>query len=114
MNIISPRQHGYIDLIVVVAFALAPVVIGLDGAAAIFSYVVAVVHLAMTIVTVGLPVALRGAIPLALHGLVEMGVGVVLGLVGWLAFEGAARNFFLVMAAVILAVFAVTAYQPGD
>ena len=39
-----------------------------------------------------------------------MGVGGVLALVGWLAFEGAGRNFYLVMAAVILAVFAVTSY----
>lgn len=114
MNIISPRQHGYIDLITVVVFALAPIVIGLNGAAATLSYVLAVVHLAMTVVTAGLPVALRGDIPLALHGLVEMGVGVVIALVGWLAFEGTERNFYLVMAAVILAVFAVTAYQPGD
>lgn len=110
MNIISARQHGYIDLMTVAVFALAPVVIGLDGAAAILSYVLAVVHVGMTVVTAGLPVGLRADIPLALHGLVEMAVGLVLALVGWLAFEGAAGNFYLVMAAVILAVFAVTSY----
>ena len=110
MNVISPRQHGYIDLVTVVVFALAPLILGLDGAAAILSYVLAVVHLAMTVVTAGLPVSLRGDIPLALHGLVEMGVGLVLALVGWLGFDGTAGNFYLVMAAVILAVFAVTAY----
>ncbi len=49
-------------------------------------------------------------VPLPLHGLIEAVVGVVIGLLGWLVFEGDAGAFYLVMAAVILLVFAITPY----
>ena len=111
MDILSRRQHGWVDIVVVVVFAAGPLSLGLEGAAAALSYVLAAVHLAMTILTQGLPVSVRPIIPMALHGLVEMAAGVLLALVAWLAFDGAARTFHLTIAAVVLAVFAVTSYQ---
>lgn len=111
MHIIDLKAHGYLDLVTVVVFAVAPAVLGLSGGAATLSYVLALVHLSMTLVTEGLPVSIRGIVPAPLHGLVEVGVGVVLALIGWLAFDGTAGAFYLVMAVVILAVFALTAYR---
>lgn len=110
MNILNRTQHGYLDLVTVVVLALAPLVLGLEGGAAVLSYVLAAVHLLMTLMTAGLGVSLAGIIPLSLHGLVEAVVGVTLGLLGWLAFDDTAQAFYLVMAAIILFVFAITPY----
>lgn len=110
MNLLTRAQHGYLDLILVVAFVLAPLILDFSAGAATLAYVLAGVHLVMTLTTTGLPVALGGLIPLALHGLVEAVVGVVLGLIGWLAFDGDAGAFYLVIAGVTLLVFAVTPY----
>lgn len=110
MNLLTKAQHGYIDLITVAGFAAAPIVLGLEGGAAMLSYSLAVVHLVMTMLTAGLPLAPGRFVALALHGLIEAGVGIVLGLIGWLAFDGPEQAFFLVMAALILVVFAVTPY----
>ena len=112
MNLIDLRQHMVIDLLAVVVFAGAPAVLGLEGAAAVLSYVLAAVHLLMTLVTASLPWSAAGLIPLALHGLVEAGVGVALALLGVLAFDGVAGTFYVVMGAVIVAVFVITPYLP--
>lgn len=110
MNLLTRTQHAALDVITVVVFALAPAVLGLTGAAAVLSYVLAGAHLIMTLLTAGLPGAPGRVIPLALHGLVEAGVAVVIGVVGWLGFAGTAQAFYLVMAALILLVFAITPY----
>lgn len=113
MKILNPLAHGAIDLVTVAIFVLAPSVLGLDGAAATLSYVLAAVHLVMTLMTDGLSFAPASVIPLPLHGLIELAVGVVLGLIGWLAFDGTAQTFYLVMGLVILLVFLVTDYRPA-
>lgn len=110
MNILTTAQHAVLDIVTVIVFALAPVVLGLEGTAATIAYILAAVHLLMTLLTAGLPGVPGRLVPLPLHGLVEASVGVVLGLVGWLAFDGTAGAFYLVMAAVILLVFAITPY----
>lgn len=110
MNLLTRAQHSYVDIIVVVAFGLAPAVAGLESGAAVLSYALAAGHLLMTLLTAGLPFSPGRLIPLPLHGLVEAVVGIGLGLTGWLVFDGGEQAFFLVMAAVILAVFALTPY----
>jgi hypothetical protein len=110
MNLLTPTQHAGIDVLTVVVFALAPVALGLGGTAATLSYALAGVHLLMTLLTAGLPGSPGRLVPLPLHGLVEAVVGVALGLVGWLAFDGTEQAFYLVMAALILLVFAITPY----
>lgn len=110
MNLLTREQHVVLDFATVIVFALAPLVVDLGGAAATLSYALAVIHLLMTLITSGLPRVPGRLIPLALHGMVEAVVGVVLGFVGWLAFAGRDQAFYLVMAAVILLVFALTPY----
>ncbi len=51
MKIISSEAHAALDYLTVAIFALAPSVIGLTGASAIISYLLAVVHLSMTLAT---------------------------------------------------------------
>lgn len=110
MNILTRAQHAALDIFTVVVFAAAPLVLGLEGSAATLAYILAGVHLVMTLLTAGLPGVPGRILPLALHGLIEAVVGVAIALIGWLVYDGTAQAFYLVMAALILLVFAITPY----
>ena len=109
-KLLSPRTHGVLDYVTVAVFALAPTLLGLDGLAAMLSYVLAVVHLAMTLLT-AFPLGVVARIPFSLHGTVELIVGAALVLAGSFLFEGPERMFYLVMGAVILLVYLTTDYK---
>ena len=110
MRILSGQVHAGLDYVTVVIFALAPSVVGLSGAAAIISYALAVVHLAMTVVT-DMPFSLLKVVPPGLHALVEAIVGPVLVIGGlFLPFSSQARIFFIVMGAIIAAVWLLSSY----
>jgi hypothetical protein len=110
MKMISDEIHALLDYVTVVIFALAPTVIGFSGLAAIVSYVLAVVHLAMTLVT-DMPFSLAKLVPIKLHALVEVVVGPVL-VVGGLLSPGPlpARIFFVAMGAIVFAVWLLSSY----
>ena len=108
-TLINARTHGVLDYAVVAVFALAPAVLGLVGLAATLSYLLAAVHLAMTLAT-AFPLGVAAVVPFRLHGTVELVVGAVLVALAFLLFDGAARVFFLVMGLGILAVWAATDY----
>lgn len=114
MRILGPRAHGIIDWITVAIFVLAPTLASFDGAPAVLSYVLAIVHLGMSLLTIGLPISVARIVPLPVHGMVEAAVGVTLGVLGWLAFTGAAQTFYLVMGVVILAVFVISRYVGAE
>ena len=110
MKIISSEAHAALDYLTVVIFALAPTVIGLSGAAAVISYVLAVVHLSMTLVT-DMPFSLVKIVPIKLHAVVELVVGPVLVIGGLLLeFPTPARTFFVVMGVIIFAVWLLSNY----
>jgi hypothetical protein len=110
MRIISGQVHAALDYVTVVIFALAPSVVGLSSAAAIISYALAVVHLAMTVVT-DMPFGLLKLVPLKLHALVEAIVGPVLVIGGLFSpFSSQARMFFIAMGAIIVAVWLLSSY----
>jgi len=111
-TLLSPRTHGVLDYVTVAVFALAPSSLGLDGLTATLSYVLAGVHLAMTLLT-AFPLGVVARIPFSLHGTVELVVGVALVLTGSFLFEGPGRMFYLVMGAVILLVYLATDYKGG-
>jgi hypothetical protein len=111
MKVISDTTHGILDYVTVAIFVLAPAVLGLTGFAAIVSYALAAIHLAMTLLT-NMPLGVVKIIPIRLHALVEMLVGPVL-VVAALALPnllGDKRAFFLVMGLVILAVWLLSSY----
>ena len=116
MKIISDQMHGALDYITVIIFALAPSLIGLTGVAAVVSYVLAIVHFSMT-VTTNMPLGMVKLIPIKLHAIVELIVGPVL-FVGGLAAPALStdsRTFFVVMGAVIFAVWLLSSYgQPSE
>jgi hypothetical protein len=112
MKVISDTTHGILDYVTVAIFALAPGILGLTGFAALVSYALAAIHLAMTLLT-NMPLGVLKIIPMRLHALVEMLVGPVL-VVAALALPtilGDKREFFLVMGLVILAVWLLSSYS---
>ena len=111
MKVISDPIHGILDYLTVAIFALAPSLLGFDGVAALISYGLAGIHLAMTLLT-DMPLGPVKLIPMKLHALVEMLVGPVL-VVAALALPailGDRREFFLVMGLVILGVWLLSSY----
>jgi hypothetical protein len=110
MKIISEEAHAVLDYLTVAIFALAPAVMGLSGLAAVISYVLAVVHLAMTLVT-DAPLSFAKLVPIKLHALVEAVIGPVLA-VGGLISPGPwpTRVFFVAMGAIIFAVWMLSSY----
>lgn len=109
-KLITPRLHGALDYVVVLVFLLAPTLFGLTGFAATLSYLLAGVHLLMTLLT-AFPLGVKGIVPFSLHGTVELVVGIVLAVLGVLVFDGAATGFYLAMGVVILIVWALTDYR---
>lgn len=118
MRILDARVHGVLDLIVVVAFLLGPLLFGLGGSPAAIAYTLAIVHLLMTLLT-RFPMGRWRVIPFPVHGIVELIVGVALLILpsyAGYAPGSPARKFYLGMGAVILIVWALTAYgaeRPG-
>jgi hypothetical protein len=114
MKIISTRQHAILDYVTVVIFVLAPAILGLSGAPAVVSFILAFVHLAMTVST-DMPLSLFKLVPLKLHALVEAIVGPVL-IVGAVAFVSAtpARWFYIVMGAIIIVVRLLSSYETSN
>jgi hypothetical protein len=116
MRFLKARIHGMIDLVIVAVFLLAPLLVGLGGRPAAISYALAAVLLVMSLMT-RYPLGLWKTIPFFVHGIVELIVGAVLLILP--SFEGygpgsPARRFYLAMGAVILVVWALTAYREGD
>lgn len=111
MKKISSTLHGYLDYLTVVIFLAAPSIIGLTGLARTFAYALAVVHLAMTLVT-DFPLGAAKRLPFTIHGWVERVVGPVLILLPFgLSFDDAARSFYIVMGIIIIIVGLLTDYR---
>ena len=112
MRILDARIHGVLDLIMVLMFLLGPLLFGLGGSPAAIAYTLAIVHLVMTLMT-RFPMGRWKVIPFPLHGIVELIVGVALLILpsyAGYAPGSPARKFYLGMGAVILVVWALTAY----
>jgi hypothetical protein len=112
MKIISIKNHGYLDYVTVIAFALIPTIFGFEGIPAYLSYALAAIHLLMTVLT-AFPLGLAKIIPVKLHKLVETLVGPILLIVPWvLGFSEnlTARYVYVTMGLIIIAVGLLTDY----
>jgi hypothetical protein len=110
MRVFQPAIHRVLDFVTVIAFAAAPSVLGMSGVPAYVSYGLACIHLVLTLLTRFAPAG-AAPIPFKIHGVIEMLVGPVLlvapFVLGW---DGIARTFYLAAGAVIVAVWALSAY----
>ena len=115
MKILSAKLHGIIDYVSVVGLLLAPTLFGLQGIAATFAYALAGIHLALTLIT-KFPLGVVKIVPLPLHGIVEIVVGVALAVLPWLLkgtvdLGDTGRMFYSAFGVVLIIVFAVTKYD---
>ena len=114
MKLLSPKLHGIIDYVSVGGLVLAPTLFGLNGTAATLAYALAGIHLTMTLLT-AFPLGLIKLVPLRLHGVVEIVVGLSLVVVPWvvattLELGAAGRAFYTAFGAVLIAVWLTTDY----
>ena len=115
MKLLSPRAHGYVDYLVVAWFLAGPNVFQFGGLAATIAYVLAGVHLLLTVAT-NFPLGLVKVVPFPLHGLIEVGVAVLLFALPWVAgfsIDEVAKNFYVGAGAAVLVVFLITDYLAG-
>ena len=113
MRFLSPRVHGYVDYLVVIVFAVAPYFLGFSGTAAYVSWILAGVHLLLTLFT-AFPLGVVPVLSFATHGMVELAVGPVLIALPWiLGFSGMpiARVFFITSGVAVLLVWLITDYR---
>lgn len=112
MKILTPRIHGILDYVTVILFLAAPTLFGLSGIAATISYVLAVVHLLLTLVT-AFPLGVADIVPLNLHGWVELVVSVVLIIAPWLlsdTFSSTAQILYTAVGVIIFIVWLLSNY----
>jgi hypothetical protein len=114
MKIITPKLHGIIDYVSVIGLALAPTLFGLQGIAATLAYALSGIHLLMTVLT-AFPAGLVKVVPLKLHGMVEILVGVSLAALPWalastIDLGANGRMFYSVFGLVLIAVWFTTDY----
>jgi hypothetical protein len=114
MNLLNARLHGFLDLVTVAVFLLAPFFFGLGGYVAAVAWGLAVVHLLMTLFT-RFPLGVVKVIPFPIHGVVELVVGVVLVLAMPRLLRASlgspARTFFIGAGVAILVVWVLTRYR---
>jgi hypothetical protein len=114
MKILNTSIHGILDYATVIAFASAPTLLGFSGAPAMLAYLLAAIHLAMTVLT-DMPLGLVKIIPMRLHALVEMLVGPTLIATALLApsLVTEAQAFFVASGIAICAVWLLSDYAPA-
>ena len=85
MSLIPPRLHGILDYATVVFFLLAPTLFSntLFGGTITLCYVLAVVHLTMTLLT-DFPLGMAEVISLGVHGVIELIVSIALVVLPWI------------------------------
>ncbi|HEY5088298.1 MAG TPA: hypothetical protein VII66_13140 [Gemmatimonadaceae bacterium] len=103
--------HRSLDMVVVVVFLGAPILLGLSDTPALLSYMLASAHLIVTLATKFPDIAGHPQISLRVHGFIELVVGIVLIVLPWVAgWDGAARAFYVAMGAILLIIWALSNY----
>ena len=113
MKVLNGMMHGLIDYAAVLILALGPTVSGFIGPQAKICYVLAFVHLLLTLAT-KFPLGLLKAVPFSTHGAIELIVSILMFVLPWIAGFSAgvnSRNFFLFMGLILFVVWLVTDYR---
>ena len=113
MKIISSKVHGLLDYATVIFLLVAPTIFKMEGILCTMTYVLAVVHFALTALT-AFEVGLVKIIPFKLHGVIEIVVSAALGGVAlWFSNNGNELGFYFYagLAIVIMIVFLLTDFK---
>lgn len=110
---LSSKLHGIIDYVVVVFLVASPSIFGLPEFTACCTYILAGIHLTLTILT-DFEVGLFKVIPLKIHGIIELIVSVAL--VGFAFYVGdregdLARNFYLGFGVAVFLTWLISDYK---
>ncbi len=110
MTRLPASVHRSLDMVAVVGFLAMPILLRLSGPAAMLSYALAAVHLAITLST-KFPDTGHRPISLRAHGMIELVVGIVLVVlpfaVGW---TDNARPYYVVVGLLLLVIWAASNY----
>ena len=112
MKVISPKLHGIIDYLVVLFLFASPTLFAMPKDIATYTYILGTVHLLLTILT-NYSYGIFRLIPLQLHGLIELVVGVGLIVVAYslLSYDERARHFYTWFGIAVLVVFIFSDYN---
>ena len=110
---IGSWSHGIIDYAMVIFLIIGPRLIGFNGKQATFCYILAAVHLALTVLT-RFPLGVLKVVGFPLHGVVEFLAAIVILALPWIAAFARgvlSRNFFVSVGLLLLFVWALTDYR---
>ncbi len=110
MKRLPASVHRSLDMLAVICFLGAPILLGLTGTAALVSYALAAIHVLVTLST-KFPDTGHKPLSLRNHGVIELVVGVALIALPWLAgWDGVARTYYVTAGVIILIVCATSNY----
>ena len=110
MRVIPAHIHRILDYITVLAFLVAPSVLGLTGVPATLAYVLAPVHFVLTLLTRF--TSDRGVVPFPLHGTIELIVAIALIAAPFvLHWDTVALRYYVCTGIIFLIVWMLTDYR---
>ena len=110
MQLIPASVHRSLDMVTVIGLVAAPILLGVSGPPAILSYVLAAIHLIVTLST-KFPDTGHKPLSLRYHGVIELVVAIVLIVLPWLVkWDGIARTYYTAVGVILLIVWALSNY----
>lgn len=110
---IPSKSHGILDYIIVVFLAISPTFFNLPEITSIFTYVLAGIHLGLTVST-KFELGLIKIIPFKIHGWIELIVSIsLIGVAFYLGNKEGdiARNFYIGVAVAVFLTWLITDYR---
>jgi len=115
MKKLSPRVHSILDYFTVLFLLLSPSLFDMQTPGSVFTYVLAIVHLVLTLLT-DFPAGVFKVVPLKIHGLIEIIVSIALiAIAVWFRRSGDNVSFYyyLIFAVILFIVWATSEYKSG-
>ena len=110
MKRIPASVHRSLDMLAIIGFLGAPLLLRISGTEALVSYALAAVHLIVTLST-KFPDTRHKFLSLRTHGVIELVVGIAIIALPWVArWEGNARAYYVTVGAILLVVWALSNY----
>jgi hypothetical protein len=110
MKRLPASVHRSLDMLAVICFLGAPILVGLIGRPAMVSYALAAIYVIVTLST-KFPDTRHRPLSLRVHGGIELVGGIALIALPWLAgWNGTARTYYVTAGIVLLIVWAVSNY----
>lgn len=106
-------MHGILDYLTVLFLLLSPTLFEMQTTGSVFTYVLAIVHLLLTLATDFRPGIFK-VIPLKIHGLIELIVSVLLiGVAIWFRVAGdtVSFSFYLIFSVILIVVWTLSDYR---